>query len=49
MNDWLLFSSTDMVNWENHDPVLSTTGFKWAKADAWAAHVEEKDGNFTTM
>ncbi|MBL3656091.1 glycoside hydrolase family 43 protein [Fulvivirga sediminis] len=46
MNDWLLFTSTDMKNFENHGPVLKTTDFSWAKGDAWAAHVVEKGGKF---
>lgn len=46
MHDWLVFSSTDMVNWQRHGPKLSTKDFKWAKGDAWASHVIEKNGKF---
>ncbi len=46
MHDWLLFSSTDMVNWKRHGAVLHTDDFKWAKGDAWASHVIEKNGKF---
>lgn len=46
MHDWLVFSSTDMVNWKEHGPRLAVKDFKWAKGDAWAAHVVEKGGKF---
>lgn len=46
MNKWLVFSSTDMVNWKNHGSPLEVSDFKWAKGDAWASHVVEKDGKF---
>lgn len=46
MNDWMVYSTTDMVNWTNHGPRLSVDVFDWAKADAWAAHLVEKDGKF---
>ena len=31
MKDWLLFSTTDMVNWTFRGVPLSTETFKWAK------------------
>lgn len=46
MHDWLVFSSKDMVNWERHGSKLSVKDFSWAKGDAWAAHVIEKQGKF---
>ena len=46
MNDWLLFTSTDMVNWQEHPPIMKVTDFKWAKEHAWAAHMIERDGKF---
>lgn len=46
MKEWLVYSSTDMVNWKEHPVPLKVSDFKWAKADAWAAHVVEKDGKF---
>ncbi len=46
MHDWLAFSSTDMVNWKAHGPIMKATDFKWAKGDAWASHMIEKDGKF---
>lgn len=46
MNEWLVFSSTDMVNWTEHPVPLRVTDFAWAKADAWAAEVIERDGKF---
>lgn len=46
LNEWLLFSTTDMDNWEAHGPVLKTTDFDWANGQAWAAHVESKNDKF---
>ncbi|AHM61097.1 glycosyl hydrolase [Flammeovirgaceae bacterium 311] len=46
MNEWLVFSSEDMVNWEEHPVPLKVSDFSWAKADAWAAHVVEKGDKF---
>jgi len=46
MNDWLLFSSTDMVNWQEHGAILKVSDFKWAQHSAWAAHMIERDDKF---
>lgn len=46
MNEWLVFSSTNMVDWREHPVPLRVTDFAWAKADAWAAQVIERDGQF---
>ncbi len=46
MNEWLVFSSTNMVDWESHPVPLKVSDFEWAKADAWAAQVIERNGKF---
>lgn len=46
MNDWLIFSSTDMKTWQAHGSPLSVKDFTWAASDAWAGHVIEKNGKF---
>lgn len=46
MRDWRLYSSTDMVNWRDWGVMMSLRTFSWAKADAWAAQVIERDGKF---
>ncbi|MFT3738164.1 MAG: glycoside hydrolase family 43 protein [Breznakibacter sp.] len=46
MNDWKLYSSSDMVNWTEHPSPLSYGAFEWAKADAWAAQCIERNGKF---
>jgi beta-xylosidase len=47
MNDWQCFSTKDMKNWTYHGVLLSAkTDFKWAKGEAWAAQVIEKNGKF---
>ncbi|QNL52535.1 family 43 glycosylhydrolase [Olivibacter sp. SDN3] len=46
MNDYKVYSSTDMVNWTDRGTPLSYQTFNWAKGDAWAAHCIERDGKF---
>lgn len=46
MHDWLVFSSPDMVTWTEHASPLKTTDFAWAKDDAWAGQVIERNGKF---
>ena len=46
MKDWLVFSSPDMVTWTEHPVPLKVTDFNWAKSDAWASHVVERNGKF---
>lgn len=48
MNDWLLYTSEDMVNWTDHGSVASLADFKWHDGDngAWAHQVVERDGKF---
>lgn len=46
MNDWKLYSTTDMVNWTDHGAVLSYKTFSWAKGDAWAMQCVERGGKF---
>nr|WP_315205256.1 glycoside hydrolase family 43 protein [uncultured Flavobacterium sp.] len=46
MNEWLVYSSSDMVNWQEYPVPLKVTDFAWAKSDAWAAQVIERNGKF---
>ena len=46
MREWRVYSTTDMKQWTDHGPIMRATDFKWAKADAWASQVIEKDGRF---
>jgi beta-xylosidase len=46
MNDWLCYSSTNMVDWTPHGPPLAVTNFAWAKNDAWASQMIERNGKF---
>lgn len=46
MKEWLVFSSTNMVDWETYPVPLSLDDFSWAKADAWASQTIERDGKF---
>lgn len=46
MHEWLLFSSTDMKTWTEHPSPLNVKEFGWAKDDAWASQVIERNGKF---
>lgn len=46
MNEWLVYSSTNMIDWTEHPVPLRAKDFAWAKGDAWASQVIERDGKF---
>ncbi|QDA59682.1 glycoside hydrolase family 43 protein [Hymenobacter jejuensis] len=46
MHEWLCFSSKDMVNWTEQPVPLRVKDFAWAKDDAWASQVIERNGKF---
>src|SRR6188768_3442479 len=46
MREWLAYSTTDMRTWTDHGPIMGVADFKWAKQDAWASQMIEKDGRF---
>ena len=48
MRDWLLYTSTDMVNWQDCGAVASLKDFKWYKGDngAWAEQVVVRNGKW---
>ena len=48
MYDWLLWSTTDMVNWTEHGAVASLKDFAWRSREngAWAIQTVERDGKY---
>jgi beta-xylosidase len=46
MNEWLVYSSSDMITWQEHEVPLKVSDFDWASNDAWAAQVIEKKDKF---
>jgi beta-xylosidase len=46
MHHWASFTTTDMNTWTEHPSPLNVKDFKWAKADAWASQVIERNGKF---
>jgi arabinoxylan arabinofuranohydrolase len=46
MNDWHVFSTTDMKNFTDHGVVLSIADLKWAKKWAWAPDCAMKNGKY---
>lgn len=46
MNEWRVYSSSDMVNWTDHGSPIDLSSFKWADDRAWAAQCIQHDGKF---
>lgn len=46
MHEWLCFSTTDMIHWTKRGSPMNVKAFKWAKDDAWAAQVIERNGKY---
>jgi beta-xylosidase len=48
MYDWLLWSTTDMVNWTEHGAVASLKDFSWRSREngAWAIQCVERNGKY---
>ena len=46
MRDWLCFSSTDLLTWRPHGPLLHVDQFDWARDGAKAGTVVERGGRF---
>jgi beta-xylosidase len=46
MNEWLCFSTTDLVNWIEHPVPLKSVDFSWSKGGAYASKVIERNGKF---
>ena len=47
MYDYLLYTSTDLVNWRDRGVIASTKSFKWASANgAWASQCIYRNGKF---
>lgn len=46
LNEWCVFSTSDLKEWTEHPVPLRAKDFAWAKGEAWASHVVERDGKF---
>jgi arabinoxylan arabinofuranohydrolase len=46
MNDWRLYSTSDMVNWRDHGSPAGYKSFSWGTGDAWAPHGIPRNGKF---
>ncbi len=46
MKEWRVYSSADMVNWQDHGSPLSLANFSWASKDAWAGQAIYRNGKF---
>lgn len=46
MHEWRVYSTCDMVNWQDHGVPATWKSFAWAKGDAYAADVVKHKGKF---
>ena len=46
MQEWRVYSSQDMVNWQDHGSPLALESFSWADDRAWASQCVERNGKF---
>ncbi len=46
MHEWRVFSSCDMLNWQDHGVPLKAKDFAWAKGRAWASDVVKRHGKY---
>jgi len=46
MDDWHVFSTTDMKNWTDHGVALSLKDLSWANSMAWAPDCIKRNGNY---
>jgi len=46
MQEWRVYSTEDMVNWQDHGSPLALETFSWADDRAWAGQTIERDGKF---
>lgn len=46
MQEWRVYSTTDMVNWTDHGSPLAIESFEWADDRAWAAQCIKRNGKF---
>ena len=46
MQEWRVYSTQDMVNWQDHGSPLALETFLWADDRAWAGQTIERDGKF---
>ena len=46
MQEWRVYSTEDMVNWQDHGSPLALESFSWADDRAWASQCIERDGKY---
>lgn len=46
MHEWRVFSTCDMVNWQDHGVPVKARDFAWAKGRAWASDVVKRHGRY---
>ena len=46
MQEWRVYSTDDMVNWQDHGSPLALESFSWADDRAWASQTIERNGKF---
>jgi hypothetical protein len=46
MEDWHVFSTTDLIHWQHHGSIFSLEDISWAASLAWAPDAAHKNGRY---
>ena len=46
MHEWRVFSTCDMVTWQDHGVPMKARDFAWAKGRAWASDIVKRHGKY---
>lgn len=46
MHEWRVFSTCDMVTWQDHGVPIKARDFAWAKGRAWASDIVKRNGKY---
>ena len=46
MNNWHVFSTSDMINWTGHGEIFSLNDISWTKKQAWAPDCVQRSGKY---
>lgn len=46
IDEWVAYSTKDMTHWTDHGVIMKPTDFAWAKGEAWASQMVEKNGKY---
>lgn len=46
IEEWVTYSTKDMISWTDHGVLMRPTDFAWAEGEAWASEMVEHEGRY---